>query len=75
MDESDLIAAARGTMWWQNHDGSISEVFENDPPLLVGEIRPASIRAYVSTHSSWYNQELFDMLDRAWKRPGAHKKK
>ena len=73
LDESDLITEARGTMWWQEISGRIVEVFEDDPPIIEGEVKHLAIRDYVSKHSSWLNQELFDMLDRAWKRPASHR--
>jgi len=72
LGRSDVRGQYRDGLYRRQPDGTILEVWEDDPPELNGALNAHELRALSHEGVPWYNQSLFDHVEQGWPTPGAH---
>ena len=74
MNDSDLVDRCKGMRLLRMEDGHIKQMFDDDPPLRPGAVKPAMVEKEERENTPWANKKMFRDLHEGFLAPLAHER-
>ena len=74
MNDSDLVDKCKGMRMMRKSDGSIIQMFDDDPPIMPGAVKPEMVEREERVNTPWSNKRMFQDLHEGFLAPLAHEK-